>query len=103
MKLTRSKTIPEAERKELEREFAVSTWLQTTELLKRTFKQYWRDPSYLYGKLFVAVVVGIFNGFTFWCVLLTRTAGELASYVSEVLKDSRAIKTPSLFSVLDIC
>ena len=62
MKLTRSKTVPEAQRKELEREFAVSTWLQTTELLKRTFKQYWRDPSYLYGKLFVAVIVGIFNG-----------------------------------------
>jgi ATP-binding cassette subfamily G (WHITE) protein 2 (SNQ2) len=32
----------------------------------RTFKQYWRDPSYIYGKLFVSVIVGIFNGFTFW-------------------------------------
>jgi ABC-type multidrug transport system ATPase subunit/ABC-type multidrug transport system permease subunit len=48
------------------REFAASVWEQTTMLTKRTFIQYWRDPSYLYGKLFVAVVVGIFNGFTFW-------------------------------------
>lgn len=64
--MTRSKTVPEAQRKEQEKEFAASTWLQTTELTRRTFKQYWRDPSYLYGKLFVATIVGIFNGFTFW-------------------------------------
>ena len=44
--------------KEEESEFAASVWLQTTMLTKRTFIQYWRDPSYLYGKLFVAVVIG---------------------------------------------
>ncbi|KAI5467658.1 ABC-2 type transporter-domain-containing protein [Mariannaea sp. PMI_226] len=47
-------------------EYAASTWLQCVELTKRMFRQYWRDPSYLYGKLFTAVIVGIFNGFTFW-------------------------------------
>ena len=47
-------------------EFASPVWLQTTTLTKRMFRQYWRDPSYLYGKLFVSVVIGIFNGFTFW-------------------------------------
>ncbi|KAK7181443.1 hypothetical protein DPSP01_008673 [Paraphaeosphaeria sporulosa] len=47
-------------------EFAAPVWLQTTMVTKRVFTQYWRDPSYLYGKLFVAVIVGIFNGFTFW-------------------------------------
>jgi len=62
----RSKTVPEEQRKEMQREFAASAWLQTIELTKRTFKQYWRDPSYIYGKLFVSVIVGIFNGFTFW-------------------------------------
>uniref|UniRef100_A0A8H7N2E3 ABC multidrug transporter atrF n=1 Tax=Bionectria ochroleuca TaxID=29856 RepID=A0A8H7N2E3_BIOOC len=46
--------------------FAASTWLQSVELTKRMFKQYWRDPSYIYGKLFVAVIMGIFNGFTFY-------------------------------------
>lgn len=66
LKLTRSKTIPEEQRKEQQREYAAPVWLQTVELTKRTFTQYWRDPSYLYGKLFVAVIVGIFNGFTFW-------------------------------------
>ncbi len=49
-----------------EYEYASPIWLQTTQVTKRMFVQYWRDPSYLYGKLFVAVIVGIFNGFTFW-------------------------------------
>lgn len=49
-----------------QREFASPVVLQTMELTKRLFIHYWRDPSYLYGKLFVSVIVGIFNGFTFW-------------------------------------
>lgn len=48
------------------REFASPIWLQTVTLTKRMFVQYWRDPSYLYGKLFVSVVIAIFNGFTFF-------------------------------------
>lgn len=47
-------------------EFASPQWLQITTLTKRMFTQHWRDPSYLYGKLFVAVLIGIFNGFTFF-------------------------------------
>ncbi|KAK5221115.1 ATP-binding cassette transporter snq2 [Exophiala xenobiotica] len=49
-----------------QRAFATSVTLQSIELTKRTFRNYWRDPSYLYAKLFVSVVIGIFNGFTFW-------------------------------------
>ncbi|KAI0884215.1 ABC-2 type transporter-domain-containing protein [Annulohypoxylon maeteangense] len=52
--------------KEQQMEYAASTWLQTVELTKRMFRQYWRDPSYLYGKFFTAIIIGIFNGFTFW-------------------------------------
>ncbi|KAB8291253.1 hypothetical protein EYC80_009940 [Monilinia laxa] len=62
-----------AERRQVEapeansqREFASPVGLQTRELTKRLFIQYWRDPSYLYGKLFTSVIIGIFNGFTFW-------------------------------------
>ena len=47
-------------------EFASPVMLQTKELTKRLFTQYWRDPAYLYGKIFVSVIIGIFNGFTFW-------------------------------------
>jgi ATP-binding cassette, subfamily G (WHITE), member 2, SNQ2 len=46
--------------------FASPVWLQITMLTKRLFVNYWRDPSYLYGKLFVSVIIGLFNGFTFW-------------------------------------
>lgn len=56
-------------------EFAAPVRLQTTMLTKRVFTQYWRDPSYLYGKLFVAVIVGIFNGFTFY--QLGNTIGDM--------------------------
>ncbi|KAL9634498.1 MAG: hypothetical protein Q9164_004047, partial [Protoblastenia rupestris] len=49
-----------------EHAYASPLWLQCTMLTKRMFIQHWRDPSYLYGKLFVAVIIGIFNGFTFW-------------------------------------
>lgn len=51
---------------ESQHDFASPIWLQIKELTKRTFTNYWRDPSYLYGKLFVSVIIGIFNGFTFW-------------------------------------
>jgi ATP-binding cassette subfamily G (WHITE) protein 2 (SNQ2) len=47
-------------------EFASPVWLQITTLTRRMFTQHWRSPSYLYGKLFVAVIIGIFNGFTFY-------------------------------------
>ncbi|KAH6678280.1 ABC-2 type transporter-domain-containing protein [Halenospora varia] len=60
----RSKVEPPAQ--DTQHEFASPVMLQTTELTKRLFVQYWRDPAYLYGKLFVSVIIGIFNGFTFW-------------------------------------
>ena len=47
-------------------EFAAPVAIQTIEVTKRLFRQHWRDPSYLYGKLFTAAIMGIFNGFTFW-------------------------------------
>lgn len=72
LKLRRSRSVTAAPgpgkggNREGETEFAAPVWTQTAELTKRTFRQYWRDPSYLYGKLFISVVMGIFNGFTFW-------------------------------------
>ncbi|OAX79146.1 hypothetical protein ACJ72_06537 [Emergomyces africanus] len=47
-------------------EFAAPIALQCWMLTKRLFVNYWRDSSYLYGKLFISVIMGIFNGFTFW-------------------------------------
>jgi len=47
-------------------EYASPIYLQCTMLTRRMFTQHWRDPSYYYGKIFVAIIVAIFNGFTFW-------------------------------------
>ena len=46
--------------------FAAPTWQQTLLLTQRMFRSQWRDPSYVYGKLFASVIIGIFVGFTFW-------------------------------------
>ncbi|KAJ5475879.1 CDR ABC transporter [Penicillium sp. IBT 31633x] len=56
-------------------EFAAPTSTQTIQLTKRLFNNYWRDPSYYYGKLFVSVIIGIFNGFTFW--MLPNTVASM--------------------------
>lgn len=56
-------------------EFAAPVMLQTTMLTKRLFTQYWRDPSYIYSKIFVSFVIGIFNGF----VSLSLTCENLAN------------------------
>lgn len=55
-------------------EFAAPTSLQTWLLTKRIFLQYWRDPSYYYGKLFVSVIIGIFNGFVSHPIFLRSTS-----------------------------
>ncbi|KAJ5809179.1 ABC multidrug transporter atrF [Penicillium pulvis] len=56
-------------------EFAAPTMVQTVLLTKRLFINYWRDPSYYYGKIFVSVIIGIFNGFTFW--MLPNTVASM--------------------------
>ncbi|KAJ5768874.1 ABC multidrug transporter atrF [Penicillium odoratum] len=56
-------------------EFAAPTMVQTELLTKRLFLNYWRDPSYYYGKLFVSVIIGIFNGFTFY--MLPNTVASM--------------------------
>ncbi|KAL8815294.1 MAG: hypothetical protein Q9223_005559, partial [Gallowayella weberi] len=63
MKADRSK-LPAKETTQYE--YASPVWQQTTSLTRRMFTQHWRDPSYYYGKLFVAVITAVFNGFTFY-------------------------------------
>ncbi|KAH8674955.1 ABC-2 type transporter [Ilyonectria robusta] len=46
--------------------FAASTWYQCVLLTKRTFIKHWREPHYVYGRLFIHVTMGIISGFTFW-------------------------------------
>ncbi|KAJ5778931.1 CDR ABC transporter [Penicillium paradoxum] len=63
-------------------EFAASASTQTVQLTKRLFRNYWRDPSYYYSKLFVSVIIGIFNGFTFW--MLPNTVASMQNRMFSV-------------------
>jgi len=60
IKAERSKVPPRAV--ETQRAFASPVMLQTKELTLRLFRQYWRSPPYLYGKLFVAGKVFFLEG-----------------------------------------
>lgn len=48
------------------REFAAPLPAQLYEVLKRVFVQYWRTPSYIYSKLFLVTLSGLFMGFSFY-------------------------------------
>ena len=48
------------------REFAAPFGLQYWEVQKRIFEQYWRTPSYIYSKLLLCSVTGLFIGFSFY-------------------------------------
>ena len=50
----------------VEEEFAASIMLQTRMLTMRVWRNYWRDASYGYSKMYAWLLNGIFNGFTFW-------------------------------------
>lgn len=58
----------EMEKKRMEGEFAASYWTQVKWMLWRTSMQYWRSPTYIYSKLILMVIVGLFAGFTYWKV-----------------------------------
>jgi ATP-binding cassette subfamily G (WHITE) protein 2 (PDR) len=47
-------------------EFAAPFGLQLKEVTSRVFEQYWRTPSYLYSKVLLCTVSGLFIGFSFW-------------------------------------
>lgn len=49
-------------------EYAMPAVYQSWLLTRRLFIQYWRDPSYYYSRIFVNVILGIFNGFVSWNV-----------------------------------
>ncbi|KAK0726846.1 ABC-2 type transporter-domain-containing protein [Lasiosphaeria miniovina] len=66
IKAERGKLQDSAETIAGQHEFAAPVTAQITHLTKRMFIHQWRDPSYMYSRLFVSVIVGIFNGFTFW-------------------------------------
>lgn len=46
-------------------EFAMPFLYQLYQISLRVFQQYWRSPTYIYGKFFLGVASGVFIGFSF--------------------------------------
>ena len=68
MKAERSVTVTDniSQDKEDFREFAASFPSQMWEVLRRIFTQYWRTPAYIYSKLVLCALTGLFIGFSFF-------------------------------------
>lgn len=54
------------------KEFAAPFLSQYVEVQKRVFQQYWRTPSYIYAKLSLCILSGLFIGFSFFKAPNTR-------------------------------
>lgn len=76
IKTTRSAMPSEADSgpdgKDSYREFAAPFGLQTWEITKRVFAQYWRTPSYIYSKVALCTMSALFIGFIFFKAPLTH-------------------------------
>lgn len=49
-----------------DREFAMPLSTQVYSVVKRSFTSYWRTPEYVVGKMFLHILTGLFNSFTFY-------------------------------------
>lgn len=49
-----------------DREYAMPLSTQIYFVVKRSFTSYWRTPEYVVGKMFLHVLTGLFNSFTFY-------------------------------------
>ena len=52
--------------KDDQKEFSVSLARQTSLVTLRIFQLYWRDPSYIFGKIILGVASALFIGFSFF-------------------------------------
>lgn len=49
-----------------DREYAMPLSTQIYSVVKRSFTSYWRTPEYVVGKMFLHILTGLFNSFTFY-------------------------------------
>lgn len=54
------------EQEGLDQTFAAPWFTQYRAVQSRAFQIYWRSPTYIYSKITLNVVAGLFLGFTFW-------------------------------------
>ena len=58
--------IPVDDSIDAKRSFASTYWVQYYQVTKRVMQQYWRTPTYIWSKLFLAGANSLFNGFSFF-------------------------------------
>ncbi|KAI5455964.1 ABC-2 type transporter-domain-containing protein [Mariannaea sp. PMI_226] len=54
-----------------DREYAMPLSTQVLAVLKRSFVSYWRTPNYIFGKMMLHILTGLFNCFTFFKIGFT--------------------------------
>ncbi|KAK9385119.1 ABC-2 type transporter-domain-containing protein [Lipomyces mesembrius] len=57
---------PQNVSKEFTNKFAVSWFTQVSAVTVRTYRQYWRSPTYVMAKVVLFIAAGLFTGFSFW-------------------------------------
>ncbi|KAK9322267.1 ABC-2 type transporter-domain-containing protein [Lipomyces orientalis] len=57
---------PQQVSKEFTNKYAVSWFTQAKAVTVRTYKQYWRSPTYIIAKVVLYIAAGLFTGFSFW-------------------------------------
>ncbi|KAK9386943.1 ABC-2 type transporter-domain-containing protein [Lipomyces mesembrius] len=57
---------PQHVSKEFTNRFAVSWITQASAVTVRTYRQYWRSPTYIIAKVVLYIAAGLFTGFSFW-------------------------------------
>ncbi|VDC07751.1 unnamed protein product [Peniophora sp. CBMAI 1063] len=61
-----AKAVDNAGNVEAHRAFAAPFWKQTLHVTHRVFQQLWRTPSYIWAKLLLCTLTGLFIGFSFF-------------------------------------
>ena len=69
---TEKSKLPKETTKAMTRTYSQPLSVQCKMLISRSLKNYYRDSSYGYGKLFTVIIMAIFNGFTFFKIGTSR-------------------------------
>ncbi|KAK9472159.1 ABC-2 type transporter-domain-containing protein [Dipodascopsis tothii] len=106
---TKLAQLPKDENSELTSRYAVPWGMQMKAISVRTFKHYWRSPSYIAAKLTLCIIGGLFIGFTFWDIKYNITGvqnGLFAIFMAMIISaplinqlQPRAIDLRELFEV----
>lgn len=91
--------------KEDQREFATPFSSQLFYVTQRVFQQYWRTPTYIWGKLMLGVLAALFIGFSFYKFDNSQQGlqnGIFSVFMLTTIFSSlvQQVRLPTLYSIL---